>query len=82
MPQPDHSQEEEEANIETALALRADKSEAGKKVVAACVAKHCEAHDDVMEYQATTLASALLSNCISYSHSYLAHPTLTTSSYL
>ena len=31
--------------------LQTDKTAAGKKLVAARVAAHCEAHSDVMEYQ-------------------------------
>ena len=47
---------EEDSSIEELLALQADKTVKGKRVVAARVKAHCEAHDDVMEYQAATLA--------------------------
>ena len=51
-------QVEQDANVESLRALQADKSVAGKKVVAARVKSHCEAHDDVMEHQVPNLTPA------------------------
>ena len=45
------SEEEEATNIANALALDSLKGVAGTKATAARVKRHCEAHDDTMEFQ-------------------------------
>ena len=49
------SEEEQDSNITTALAMRGVKTKAGKAAWAARVKDHCEAHEDVMEFETAVL---------------------------
>ena len=62
------TEEEQQQRIASAAALSLDKSPAGVKATAARVKVHCEAHDEVMEYQSIILSVEAINNIIDLLH--------------
>ena len=62
------NQEEEDANIQAHIKLCAVKTLKGKRDTAARTAKHCDCHDQTMEFQERILRVHPLRNIIDYLH--------------
>ena len=62
------SAEEQDERIQAALALNSVTTPAGKKATAARVKVHCEAHDDVMEFQTRILHILVENNIVDLLH--------------
>ena len=62
------SEAEQDERIQAALALDSITTPAGKKATAARVKVHCEAHDDVMEYQTRIIRIHMENNIVDLLH--------------